>query len=102
MAQNDGAGSTAKGSLQREVGSEAMARSRLVRGADRAYNPQMRPLALILAAVCVLFAETPPVRKITFARVNPQPGQLSLFVAAADGSEEHPLLGDSGTDYDPA
>lgn len=79
-----------------------MARSRLVRGADRAYNPQMRPLALILAAVCVLFAETPPVRKITFARVNPQPGQLSLFVAAADGSDEHPLLGDSGTDYDPA
>jgi len=34
-------------------------------------------------------------------RVNPQPGQLTLFVAAADGSDEHPLINTKGTDYDP-
>ncbi len=54
----------------------------------------------MLAAVSILLAETPP-RKIAFARVNPQPGQLSLFIAAADGSDEHPLLASADTDYDP-
>jgi TolB protein len=63
--------------------------------------PQMRSLMLTLAAVAILLAETPPPRKIAFARVYPQPGQLGLFVAAADGSDEHPLLASPGTDYDP-
>src|SRR5581483_2779869 len=62
----------------------------------------MRPTILLLAAVCALIAETPPARHIIFARVNPQPGQLNLFVAAADGSGEHPLLASADTDYDPA
>ena len=53
----------------------------------------MRQLTIALAASCLLSAETPPPPHITFARVNPQPGQLSLFIAAADGSDEHPLLG---------
>src|SRR5215470_14021292 len=39
-------------------------------------------------------------RNIVFARVFPQPGQISLFVAAADGSDEHPLLPVRDTDYD--
>ncbi len=57
---------------------------------------------LALAAASALFAETPPAQHIMFARVNPQPGQLSLFVSAADGSDERPLLSTPGTDYDPA
>lgn len=60
----------------------------------------MRPLIIALAASCLLSAETPPPPHITFARVNPQPGQLSLFIAAADGSDEHPLLASADTDYD--
>ena len=30
----------------------------------------------------------------------PQPGQIQLFIAGADGSDERPLLGTSDTDYD--
>ena len=60
----------------------------------------MRPLIIALLASCLLSAETPPPPHITFARVNPQPGQLSLFIAAADGSDEHPLLASADTDYD--
>ena len=61
----------------------------------------MRLQIFAFAAVSILLAETPP-RKIAFTRVFPQPGQLSLFVAAADGSDEHPLLASPDTDYDPA
>jgi Tol biopolymer transport system component len=60
----------------------------------------MRPLIIALAASCLLSAETPLPQHITFARVNPQPGQLNLFIAAADGSDEHPLLASADTDYD--
>src|SRR5580658_10985326 len=60
----------------------------------------MRPLIIALAASCLLPAETPPTPHITFARVSPQPGQLSLFIAAADGSDERPLLALADTDYD--
>src|SRR5271169_4472780 len=62
----------------------------------------MRSLIIALTAIAMLLAETPVRRKIAFARVNPQPGQLSLFVAASDGSAEHPLLASADTDYDPA
>jgi TolB protein len=62
----------------------------------------MRSLVLALTAVAVLFAETPAPRKVAIVRVNPQPGQLALFVAAADGSDEHRLLASTDTDYDPA
>jgi TolB protein len=60
----------------------------------------MRSSILALAAVHLLLAET-PAPQIAFARVYPQPGQLSLFVAAADGSDEHPLLAAADVDYDP-
>lgn len=62
----------------------------------------MRPCVLALAATGVLLAQTPAPQKITFARVFPQAGQLGLFIAASDGSGEHPLLPNPGTDYDPA
>ena len=61
----------------------------------------MRSLIIALTAIAMLLAETPTRRKIAFARVYPQPGQLSLFVAASDGSGEHPLLRSADTDYDP-
>ncbi len=62
---------------------------------------QMRPLIVALTAFAILLAETPARRKVAFARVFPQPGQLTLFVAASDGSDLHPLLASADTDYDP-
>jgi TolB protein len=61
----------------------------------------MRSTILAFAAAAALLAEPPPPRQVIFARVNPQPGQLRLFVAAADASDEHPLLASADTDYDP-
>ena len=56
-------------------------------------------LALALAAAA---AATPSPQKIVFARVWPNYGQIGLFMSAADGSDEHPLLATSDFDYDPA
>lgn len=61
----------------------------------------MRSLIVALAAIAIVLAETPTARRIAFARVNPQPGQLGIFIAAADGSDEHPLLASPDMDYDP-
>src|SRR5580692_3229721 len=62
----------------------------------------MRFPIIVFAAVAVLWAETPAPRTVAYTRVFPQPGQLGLFVSTSDGSDEHPLLASSGTDYDPA
>src|SRR5262249_25044909 len=59
-------------------------------------------LVFVLAAAASLSAAQGAPQKIVFARVFPQPGQLNLFVAAADGRDEHPLLATPGTDYDPS
>jgi hypothetical protein len=40
----------------------------------------MRSLIIALTAIAMLLAETPTRRKIAFARVYPQPGQLRLRV----------------------
>jgi TolB protein len=58
-------------------------------------------LALLAAAslTAALHGTTP--QKIVFARVFPNEGQIGLFVAARDGSGEHPLLGTHDMDYDP-
>jgi Tol biopolymer transport system component len=61
----------------------------------------MRSSILALAATGALLAQTPAVRHVIFARVNPQPGQLNVFIAKADGTEERPLLTTADTDYDP-
>jgi TolB protein len=60
----------------------------------------MRSPILGLTVLAALAAQTPAPRKIGLARVFPQPGQIALFVAAADGSGEHPLLAPGETDYD--
>ncbi|OLC51423.1 MAG: hypothetical protein AUH43_02700 [Acidobacteria bacterium 13_1_40CM_65_14] len=61
----------------------------------------MRTSLLIAAllAVTAVGAATP--QKIVFARVFPNAGQIGLFVAGADGSDEHPLLAVRDVDYDP-
>ena len=56
-------------------------------------------LAIVLAAAA---AVPPPTQKIAFARVFPNHGQIGLFIAAADGADEHPLLASQDIDYDPA
>ncbi len=62
----------------------------------------MRSPLIVFAALAILCAETPAPRKIAYARVYPQQGQLALFVANSDGSGERPLLASPDTDYDPA
>ena len=52
----------------------------------------MRPFLIAIVALGIMLAETPTDRRIAITRVNPQPGQLALFVAAADGGDEHALL----------
>src|ERR1700682_2018932 len=56
----------------------------------------------ILAIVLAAAAATPPPQKIVFARVFPNHGQIGLFISAADGTDEHPLLASQDIDYDPA
>src|ERR1051325_9343471 len=61
----------------------------------------MSRLQVALALCASLAAATQPSRKIAGVRVFGNPGQVGLWVAAADGSDEHPLLSSPDTDYDP-
>lgn len=61
----------------------------------------MRTLLLVALAGFTL-AQTPEPQKIVFARVFPQPGQIGLFIAAADGTGERPLVSPADIDYDAA
>ena len=68
----------------------------------------MRAGLLAASAVAVaslsgpLLAQRPATHKILMTRVFPQPGQIGLFVAAADGSHERPLFTPASIDYNPA
>src|SRR4029077_3100170 len=68
------------------------------------YDPRMRSalLAAILIAAGLTTASSATPQRIVFARVFPNEGQIGLFVAARDGSGEHPLLTTRDMDYDPA
>jgi Tol biopolymer transport system component len=59
-------------------------------------------LPLVIAAVVASVA-APPVtpQRVVFGRVFPNVAQVGLFVAAADGTGEHPLLAAASLDYDP-
>jgi TolB protein len=96
-------------------GAVSAVRSQKVMAGDRAVSDARRACAgivgaleshmrfpiLLFATIAILCAETPAPRKIAYTRVYPQPGQLGLFVASSDGSDERPLLASSDTDYDP-
>jgi TolB protein len=59
--------------------------------------------AVAIAAVAGLaLAQRPAAQKVVMTRVFPQPGQLGLFIAAADGSRERPLFSPASIDYNPA
>src|SRR5215813_4301627 len=61
----------------------------------------MKKLAVLFLAVCAASAAPNTPQKIVFARVFPNAGQVGLFIAHADGSDEHALLTGSNIDYDP-
>jgi Tol biopolymer transport system component len=58
------------------------------------------PLIIALASLLLLRGAAPVPRRIGIAVVGSQNGQPTLFISAADGSDEHPLLAASGADYD--
>src|SRR5262245_51013964 len=59
----------------------------------------MRKVLALCVAVLGLSAGSADPQKIVFARVFPNAGQVALFIARADGSDEHPLLTGSNIDY---
>ena len=61
----------------------------------------MRQFLIVVFAAAALAAEAPSPQKIVFARVFPNVGQVGLYIAAADGSGERPLLSERDLDYDP-
>src|SRR5262245_20349890 len=54
---------------------------------------------LLLAFAGLALAQAPQTQKLAITRVFPQPGQIGLFLASADGTNERPLLAPSGLDY---
>src|SRR5439155_515326 len=60
----------------------------------------MKAVFVMLVAVGAIASPAP--QKLFFSRVFPVPGQVGLFVAAADGSDERPLLASPDIDYNPA
>jgi Tol biopolymer transport system component len=62
----------------------------------------MRFLLIALTAVSFSAARAPAQQRLAYARAGIQPGQPQLFIAAADGSDEHPLLAAPDNDYNPA
>src|SRR6478752_3041866 len=61
----------------------------------------MRYVALLAVVIASVAAAAPEPQKITFARVWPNAGQVGLFIADADGTNERPLVGLGEIDYDP-
>ena len=58
-------------------------------------------ILIVMVAVSGLVAAAPEPQKIALTRVFPGPGQIGLFIAAADGRDERPLLAVRDADYDP-
>ncbi len=48
----------------------------------------MRGWLIVLAMIVGLVTQAPTPQKITFVRVFPNAGEIRLFIAAADGSEQ--------------
>ncbi|MEO8593176.1 MAG: hypothetical protein ABI759_07635 [Candidatus Solibacter sp.] len=62
----------------------------------------MRTLLVAITCLGILGGQAPSLQKLAAVRVFGNAGQVGLFVANADGSNEHPLLANPGTDYDAA
>jgi len=60
----------------------------------------MRKGLLLASLAVVSLAGASEPQRIVFSRVFPQPGQIGLFIAAADGSGERALLASPDVDYD--
>lgn len=56
----------------------------------------------VVAFSALTVAEVPAVQSIVVTRVFPQPGQIGLFVAAADGTGERSLVAPANIDYNAA
>src|SRR5438105_2332534 len=61
----------------------------------------MRLVLIAVTTLTIALAEMPAPRRLAVTRVFPQPGQIGIFIAAADGSGERPLLESADVDYDP-
>jgi TolB protein len=61
----------------------------------------LRKFFAATAVIATLASAAGKPQKIVFARVFPRPGQIVLYIAAADGSKERPLLNVRDVDYDP-
>jgi Tol biopolymer transport system component len=57
---------------------------------------------LLFVVVGLGLAAAPDPQSLAITRVFPQPGQLGLFIAAADGTNERPLGDPLNSDYDAA
>jgi len=57
---------------------------------------------VLLTFTGLVFAQGAQRHSVVMARVFPQPGQVGLFIAAADGSGERPLVTPADLDYDAA
>jgi TolB protein len=55
---------------------------------------------LLLAIAGLTMAQSLELQRIAITRVFPQPGQIALFIAAADGGNERPLVAPADVDYD--
>ena len=62
----------------------------------------MRRRIVVALSTLVLLEPAPSPQSIVITRVFPQPGQIGLFIADADGSREHPLVSPADIDYDAA
>lgn len=60
----------------------------------------IRTLLFALLTIVTIVDQAP--QRIFFSRVFPSPGQLGLFIANADGTDEHPLLSPADLDYNAA
>jgi TolB protein len=69
-------------------------------GPHSKWGPMRSCLISVFVALSAVTAPDP--QKLFFTRVFPVPGQIGLFVAAADGGDERPLLSSPDVDYNPA
>src|SRR4051812_1218663 len=61
----------------------------------------MRSALITALLVAIAGAEVPAPYKLAITRVFPQPGQIGIFIAAADGNGERPLLESADVDFNP-